>query len=161
MLSMIFSTLLAAAITDTFGYWLHRAIHQKWSGSLYKSHMAHHLTLYPPDDFSSEQYRNAGKDDTTRTFLLLGFPLLLAPSVLAFLGIFGWLSAVWITAVVVCVGLLNSYIHDWIHLKAHWFHFVPGSSNLVKKHLVHHQDMGKNFGIFTFFWDKVCRTYKS
>jgi sterol desaturase/sphingolipid hydroxylase (fatty acid hydroxylase superfamily) len=159
----MFSVLLTAAAiiaVNTFGYWAHRALHQRWMGKLYKAHMTHHEVLYPSHDFSSAEYRDAGKDSTTWTFIVLGAPLLVSPVLAAVTGCISFGLAVWLVAVLGFFGLLNSWIHDWMHLTSHWSHLIPGFSKLVELHRVHHVDMSKNFGIFSFIWDKVCKTYK-
>lgn len=153
-------TVLMVIVTDAFGYWVHRALHQTWMGPLHRAHLTHHLVLYPSTDFTSDTYRDSGKDDTTWTFLLVGFPLLGFPLLLAFFGVVGWVSAIWLVGVTGGIGLLHSFIHDWIHLRSHWFHWIPGSKKLIELHRVHHTDLTKNFGIFTFFWDKLSKTYE-
>ncbi len=160
---MITAILTVAAIvtTDAFGYWLHRALHQSWMGVLHRAHMMHHLVLYPPTNFSSETYRDAGKDNSTWTFLAIGLPLLCSPLLLAlFTDLIGWMSAIWLVLVIGGVGLLHSFIHDWIHLKAHWFHWILGTKRLINLHKIHHVDMGKNYGIFSFWWDKLNKTFE-
>lgn len=154
-------TILVVAITDSFGYWGHRALHQSWTGPLNEAHMSHHLKLYPPSDFSSNEYRDAGKDSTTWTFLGAGLPLLLSPVVACILGFIGILTGIWLATVISVIGLMHAYIHDWLHLNMHWFHRIPGAKHLIEIHRVHHIDMSKNFGIFTFFWDRIAGTYET
>jgi len=123
--------------------------------------MTHHQDLYPSTDFASDEYRNAGNDDTTWTFLAVGLPLLCSPLLLAaFTGLIGWVAAAWLVLVIGGVGLLHSFVHDWLHLKAHWFHWMPGAKKLIELHKIHHVDMSKNFGIFSFWWDKLGDTYE-
>lgn len=160
MLTLIL-TVLAVVVTDTFGYWGHRALHQPWTGRLHNAHLTHHIDLYPSTDFSSDTYRDAGKDNTTWTFLISGLPLLVSPLLLAWFGVVGWISAVWLIGVIGAVGLLHAFVHDWIHLKSHWFHWIPGAQKMVELHKVHHRDMGKNFGIFTFVWDRLAKTFEN
>jgi sterol desaturase/sphingolipid hydroxylase (fatty acid hydroxylase superfamily) len=129
-------------------------------GPLHKAHLTHHLELYPPGDFSSEKYRNAGAKSTTWIFLVAGLPLLLGPLAFAWWGIIDWLTGICLIVVTGGIGLLHDRIHDWMHLSSHWFHWVPGAKRLIEMHKVHHSDMTKNFGIFTFFWDKLAKTFE-
>ena len=157
---IVLLTIMAIAAVDAFGYWTHRALHQSWTGRLHRAHMTHHLVLYPPTDFVSDKYRHAGSDNTTWTFLALGLPLLCSPLLVALTGLIGWITAFWLVGVLGGSGLLHSFIHDWLHLKVHWFHWIPGAKRLVELHKIHHVDMSKNFGIFSFCWDKLGKTFE-
>lgn len=143
-----------------FGYGVHWAIHQPFMGKFNKSHMTHHEVLYPPGKFLSDKYLEAGKDNTTYTFLIAGIPLVLLPFLLWFLGVISLFSVILIIAEIAVVGYLHDYLHAGFHVREHWLHKVPGFNKLTKLHEVHHNDMSKNFGIYFFVWDKLFKTFK-
>ena len=150
---------LAFFVLTFFGYIMHWALHQQWMGRFNKSHMTHHMTLYPPEKFSSEKYMHAGKDSTIIFFLIAGAPLLLAPLALFFLGYLSLFSSLILMAELGGLGLLNNYLHDSFHITEHFLSRFETFRKLVDLHYVHHVDMNKNFGIFTFMWDKLFKTF--
>lgn len=163
MLAIFLTAFITYFICSLFGYVVHRAIHQKWTGAINKSHMAHHLKLYPPTDYLSDIYRDAGKDDTFKIFAVAAVPVVATPIVL---GVTGFLPlSLVITALVVMglMGFLHSYIHDSFHIRNHFLNRVPVVKDLFKRwnalHYLHHVDMQKNFGIFAFHWDRVFKTF--
>jgi sterol desaturase/sphingolipid hydroxylase (fatty acid hydroxylase superfamily) len=163
MLAIVLTALTAFFISSLFGYVVHRALHSKWTGRLNKSHMTHHLTLYPPTDYLSEVYRDAGKDNTVKIFALSAVPLVASPIVLGIWGILP-LSLVITTLIVMGImGFLHSYLHDSFHIKNHFLTRIPVVKVIFgywnKLHYLHHVDMQKNFGIFLFHWDHVFRTF--
>jgi sterol desaturase/sphingolipid hydroxylase (fatty acid hydroxylase superfamily) len=138
---------------------MHWALHQEWMGRFNKSHMTHHMTLYPPERFASEKYMHAGKDSTIIFFLIAGAPLLLAPIALFFFGYLSFFTAIVLVAELGGLGLINNYFHDSFHIQEHFLNRFSAFRKLVDLHYVHHVDMNKNFGIFTFMWDKVFKTF--
>jgi sterol desaturase/sphingolipid hydroxylase (fatty acid hydroxylase superfamily) len=68
-----------------------------------------------------------------------------------------------VIGVEILVGLLHNYLHDAFHISGHWLYRVPfvnmWFSHLVSLHYLHHVNMNSNFGIFTFHWDKVFKTF--
>lgn len=163
MLAILITAFIAFFISSLFGYVVHRSLHQPWMGKLNQKHMTHHLTLYPPTDYLSDKYRDAGKDNTVIIFSIAAIPLVAIPIVL---GIFGILSlSLVITTLVVMgiMGFLHSYLHDSFHIRNHFLTRIPVVRDIfdywVKLHYLHHVDMQKNFGIFLFHWDHVFRTF--
>lgn len=158
---------LAAIICGYFcssfaGYWLHRGLHSRHFGEFHTSHMAHHQKLYPANNFESIFYRNAGDDSTVWFYLWATMPLILTPLYLSSIGIIGWSVGLLFIGTEVIIGLLNNYLHDSYHLTNHWL----GRSRVWKwflkmrtLHREHHIDMNSNFGIFSFGWDKIFKTY--
>ena len=61
------------------------------------------------------------------------------------------------------MGFLHDYLHDAFHIERHWLYRIPIIKNwfasLVSLHYLHHVDMNSNFGIFSFFWDRMFGTY--
>lgn len=163
MLALFFTILITYTVVSLFGYIMHWSLHQSWTGSANQSHMAHHLKLYPPADFSSEVYRHAGKDSTPRLFVIASLPLILTPIILGILGILPIYLVITVLVVEALLGFFNDYFHDNFHIKNHFLTRVPGFKVIfdkwVKLHRLHHVDMGTNYGIFAFHWDRVFGTF--
>lgn len=127
--------------------------------------MSHHLKMYPPEDYSSDVYRHAGNSSTPKYFALVALPVILAPIVLGILGILPLHLVLIVLAMEGLMGLLNDRVHDAFHINKHWMSRMPGLRTLFarwnKLHYLHHVDMSKNYGIFTFHWDHLFGTYKS
>lgn len=157
LLAVIILTFL---FTSLLGYAIHFAFHQKWSGRLNKSHMSHHLKLYPVNDLVSDVYREPGDDSTARLFIILFSPILLTVVGLTAFHIISILVGCAIFGTMALVGILNDRLHDSMHLNKSVWHWWPGFSKLQKLHNMHHHRMGTNYGIFSFFWDKIFGTYK-
>lgn len=155
--------LISYLITSLFGYVVHWSLHQSWTGKINQSHMTHHLKLYPPEDFTSETYRNAGKDSTPKFFAMAAIPLILAPILLGLFGVLPLYLVITVLVVEGLMGFLHDYLHDSFHIKNHILTRIPVVRDIfdrwVKIHYLHHVDMGKNYGIFVFHWDRVFRTF--
>lgn len=164
MLAVLITIVLTYFFTTLFGYIVHWSLHQSWAGRFNKSHMTHHLTLYPPSDFTSEKYRSAGKDSTFITFAVASIPIVLLPMLLAWFGVLPLHIVIVSVVLMVSIGLLHDHLHNIFHLKYHWIYKVPVirliMDRWVRLHYLHHEDMSKNFGIFSFHWDHIFRTYK-
>jgi sterol desaturase/sphingolipid hydroxylase (fatty acid hydroxylase superfamily) len=160
-MTILLTIIITYFIGSLFGYVVHYALHQKWSGKLNKSHMAHHIELYPAEDFFSDTYREAGSSSTARLFLIASLPLALIPITLYLFKIIS--LSVGITALVVAaiMGALHDYIHDSFHITNHWLNNLPIFRKWLELHKVHHSFMQRNFGIFSFGWDIVFRSYKA
>lgn len=163
MISIILTALVAFFVSSLFGYVVHRALHSTWTGRLNQKHMTHHLTLYPPTDYLSDKYRDAGGDNTVIIFAIAAVPLVAAPIIM---GLLGWISLpLTITALIVMglMGFLHSYLHDAFHIRNQFLTKIPGVRVIfaywVHLHYLHHVDMQKNFGIFLFHWDHLFRSY--
>lgn len=161
MFFALFLSLFTFFSTTFFGYWMHWMLHQDFFGKFHQSHMTHHLKLYPPNDFFSEEYRDAGKDSTFWFFLVAGAPLVFLPIVLFIFGYIGLFTGLFLLAETIALGLLNNYLHDSFHLKNHWLNFFSFFKKFVALHQHHHEDMGTNYGIFFFLWDKLFGTFKN
>lgn len=163
MMAVLLAIILTFLVTTLFGHVVHWCLHQPWLGAVNNSHMTHHLRLYPADDFTSEVYRNAGKDSTPKFFAVAAIPLVVTPIILAVLGVFTWPITLTVLAVEALMGFLHNYLHDSFHIKNHWLGRVPVLGGIfhrwIELHYLHHVDMSKNYGIFTFFWDRLFGTY--
>lgn len=164
MCMLLLLTLVVFFVVTLFGHIAHWSLHQKWMGRFAKSHMTHHLKLYPVDDFYSESYRSAGKDSTVIAFAFLSLPLLALPFVACFFGLLSFTYALVAAAEMLFLGWLHDYVHDSFHVTGHWLRKVPLVNMLHKDlerlHFFHHVDMKKNFGIVIFWWDKVFGSLK-
>jgi sterol desaturase/sphingolipid hydroxylase (fatty acid hydroxylase superfamily) len=120
--------------------------------------MTHHLLLYPPEDYLSDTYRSAGKDDSFRTFLLMAIPLIVLPIILLLLKIIT--VAMMIVAMVMMgiMGFLHSYLHDAFHIRNHFLERLRWFKSWQQLHYLHHIDQQRNFGIFFFAWDRLFNT---
>ena len=160
MLTLILGSVVACVGVSAFGYVAHRALHEGWTWMLHDKHMVHHIQLYPADDFFSKEYRSAGKDASTKVFLIAGIPLLLAPVLAGILGIVSFSTGFILIAEMLAVGYLHDYLHDAFHITDHWLNRFAPFRRLVSLHQVHHKEMQKNFGIFTYVWDKLFKTFQ-
>ena len=141
----------------------HKALHQSWAGRFNSSHMTHHVTLYPPEDYLSTKYRNAGKDDTFWIFAVISLPLLLTPIILCVFNILSLSLTIISLVEMLFIGWLNTYLHNSMHIENHILTRIPIVKDIFAQwnrlHYLHHVDMQKNFGIFSFSWDKLLKTY--
>ncbi len=160
---MIFTilTIAASAAATTFlGYWTHRLFHKSISGPFYNAHMSHHTVQYPPGDFTSDEYRSAGKNNTLWYFALAFSPLMIMIVLSHFLfGVSIWTCGC-ILASMIATGYLHDYMHDGFHLNKSFWQYMPGFHRLQELHRIHHDDMTKNYGIFSFALDKLFSTYQ-
>ena len=165
MLAILFTLLISYLVTSLFGYVVHWSLHQSWAGKLNEAHMTHHLQLYPPSDFTSETYRSAGKDSTPKFFAVAAIPLIVAPIILYAFGILPLSLMITVLAVEAVMGFLHDYFHDSFHIKNHWLNRAPLLNVIfgrwIQLHYLHHVDMNFNYGIFSFHWDKIFKSFRS
>lgn len=164
MISIIVAALVAFLATSLFGHVIHYCIHQPWTGFVHRSHLHHHNVLYPPSDFTSIVYRDAGKFSTPKFFLIAAIPLILAPIVLCCLHIISWPIMLTVLVVEGIMGFLHDYLHDAFHIRAHWLYSVPVIRKMFRRwvglHYLHHVGkMDRNFGIFSFLWDRIFGSF--
>lgn len=163
MLAVLLTAIITFFVGSLFGYVVHKSLHSAWTGPFHQAHMTHHLKLYPPEDYVSDKYRNAGKDNTVWIFAVAAVPFFAAPIVLGVLHILPLSLIITSEIVMILMSFLHSYLHDAFHIRNHWLYRVPLIGKLftrwVRIHWLHHVDMGTNYGIFLFHWDHVFRTY--
>lgn len=163
MIAVLITAVISFFVSSLFAYVVHWSLHQQWTGRLNQKHMAHHLVLYPPTDYTSDVYRHAGKDNTVRTFTIAALPLIATPIVLGALGILPLSLVLTVLIVMGIMGFTHNYIHDAFHIRNHFLGRIPGFRDIFaywnRLHYLHHIDMQKNFGIFLFHWDHVFRTF--
>lgn len=164
LLQLLIALVFFYFLTNLFGHFVHWVLHQPWSGFLNKAHMAHHIDLYPPENYFSETYKTPDfKESTPKFFAIAAIPLLLLPFVLWFFGLFPITVALICLLEIFIIGAIDYYVHDWFHITNHWANKAPILNKMFKKwnhlHYLHHIDMTKNFGIYSYFWDKVFKSY--
>jgi sterol desaturase/sphingolipid hydroxylase (fatty acid hydroxylase superfamily) len=162
MVVAVLVTIVSLVLSNFLGYWIHRALHQKWAGPFHRAHMQHHLELYPPGKLTSVKYRNAHWYN--RGPFLFTPPFLVIVAVA--LGIARLLHApMWtvaeIATIFVAFGFLNDWVHDTFHLRRHPLQKLRYYRRARIAHFVHHVDMSKNYGIVAFEWDRAFGTMAS
>lgn len=155
MLKVLFVILSGLVFGEIVGYLIHRLIHWERMGFLFRRHMVHHLKLYPTTDFLSDQYRSPGKDNTMYVFTAF----IAVACILMFIFAPVWIAAIYSVEFII-LGLLNDYFHDAFHIRFHKLTKYEWFLNLRRLHFHHHEDMGKNFGIFSWLGDYIFRTFK-
>lgn len=163
MLAILLTAIITFFVGSLFGYVVHRSLHQTWTGKFNNAHMTHHLRLYPPSDYVSDKYRNAGKDNTLWIFGAAAVPFFAVPILLGAFHILPLALVITSLIVMSLMSFLHSYLHDSFHIRNHWLYRIPLIGILFARwthlHWLHHVDMQKNFGIFLFHWDHLLRTY--
>ena len=155
MLTVFLTLLIGFFVGELLGYVIHRSIHHPFTGRLYQAHMTHHLKLYPTTDFYSEKYRSPGKDNTVFIFSAI----LLVICTLMFIFLPTMIAGI-LTGEFLVLGLANDYLHDIFHIHPNWLEKYSWFQKLRQIHYVHHEDMSKNYGIFTFLGDRLFRTFR-
>jgi len=163
MISAILTVLLIFCLTSVgisfLGYWSHRAFHQPWSRWFYRAHMNHHLQQYPPGNFFSDKYREAGADDTMWYFLAVFSPLLITLALLTCFGVISWLVGITTLVSMFACGYAHDYIHALFHVNGSWINRFKLGQYWIRLHQEHHNDMQVNLGIFTFWCDRLFSTF--
>ena len=148
-------------LTTLFGYGVHYALHQPWSGRWHRKHLVHHTLLYDPLHYQSDSYRDAGANSTFWIFAAASIPMLAIPIVLWAVGwIGGWIT-MGLLVEMLLIGWLHDHIHDQFHLTRSWLGWLPIFRRWNELHYTHHTDMGSNLGIFWFGWDRLFRSFKT
>jgi sterol desaturase/sphingolipid hydroxylase (fatty acid hydroxylase superfamily) len=158
------AAILASGITFLYvtlvGWVIHWTLHQRWSGPLYRAHMNHHLTQYPPSKLLSDTYRSSGLDN--------GLFFFTPAAVLAFALYFGAYvvggSSPWLLALIglecLTLGVMNEWLHTQYHLRVSRLDRYPWFQSFQRWHFTHHTNMRKNFGVIWLGWDRLFRTFR-
>lgn len=154
-LLIVFGTILFGTF---LGYFFHYSFHQKWMGAFYKAHLTHH-TLYTYEDYTAATYRDSGSDNTVWMFGACFSPFFITPIILGWFGIIPISYAVTIFLTMAFVGFINNSMHDNFHMEHSWWDAFPFFSKLKWMHRLHHLNVQRNFGIFSFVWDRIFGTY--
>jgi sterol desaturase/sphingolipid hydroxylase (fatty acid hydroxylase superfamily) len=158
-MTIVLVLMISVVMASFIGYWVHRAIHQKWAGPFYRAHMEHHLELYPPGKLTSTKYRAARWYNRG--------PFLFTPALLAAVCCVGAVihalhAPPWMIVenmgTFIMFGVLNDWIHDTTHLRRHFLQKFTYYRRIRAAHLIHHVNMNKNYGIVSFEWDRAFKT---
>ncbi len=157
LLILVFAVVLGSLA----GYWIHRALHQPWTGPFHRGHMEHHEILYPANRLTSDRYEVAKWYNSGPVLFTPGAILLLIVGALAtwILGVTLWHFASFGVGLI-GFGLLNDWVHDSFHLRRHFLQRFSCYRSLRRLHFLHHVDMEANFGIVSLHWDSVFKTMK-
>jgi len=159
MIDTFIAIVFTFVVLTFLGYVFHAMFHKPWSGRFYKAHMNHHTIQYPPSDFYSDKYRDPGKDNTVLLFAIAFSPIVLTMVILTVTGAVSLLMGLSVLAEMGIIGWLNNSLHDSFHLRNTFWERFAFFDRLKKLHFQHHVDMSTNFGIFSFIWDQIFETY--
>lgn len=154
MVRVAIVALLSLVATEGLGYLVHTAAHRAWSGVLYRTHLKHH-TVYTPADYVDDEYRNPGASSFVWWYLALG---------VVTAGLLFWLAPMWLamtaSITMAVVGAVNSFVHDAFHIRGHWLEHLRWFNWRRELHYVHHVDVRKNLGIYTFWFDRLFKSFR-
>lgn len=162
-------------VAELVGYWMHRLLHSNLIPALSRNHLIHHMVQYAPNSsLRSDSYLDATENRPSIGNVglewLVPSGLVLAASwlVLRLAGapvIFQLVSP--LTMIVWPLFIFN-YLHDRMHLRDFWMARHPLLRNWFVRarrlHDIHHRSlrddgqMGANFGIGFYFFDRVFCT---
>lgn len=142
------------------GHVVHWAMHQRWSGPMFRAHLVHHAK-YSLHSMESETYRSPGKADGLFTFVpICAFILLCTWALFRAFHFNPWIFAL-VFVEGTALGVLHESVHNATHLKNHWFHSIGAQYwHLRKLHRIHHRHVRKNYGIIWHGWDKLFGSYR-
>jgi sterol desaturase/sphingolipid hydroxylase (fatty acid hydroxylase superfamily) len=146
-------------LTTFLGFVIHWFFHQPFAGRFYKAHLNHHEKQYPPNDLVSDEYRNAGKDNTVFLFLIIAAPILITIVLMMIFSVIPFILGLLTLIEVSVIGYVYNAMHDAFHLRKSVWNRFPGFEKLRMLHFIHHQNMKVNFSIFWFFWDRVFGSF--
>ncbi len=172
----LFAVFLGLIYTDLVGYFSHKLLHSGKIGFLYRLHMEHHITLYPPHDLRSDIYRSTPQKKILGAgpewALPIGAIMLLTAGIMAFT-LPWWFILTFFAAALTYALIAYSWLHDQLHLnepkiidKLLWmpaFIAIRIIWYLAKAsvlHDIHHHNMKKNYGIGSYWLDKLLGTYE-
>lgn len=140
-------------------YIVHRALHTNVFPAWTKKHMIHHLHYYPPSArMRSEEYET---DSSSSRIKIGGIGLeWVIPTLLLYVLTYVISGSLLIpTIMLFYVYFVFDYMHTSFHVKDHWLAKFKYFRYIRKCHDKHHNNMKKNFGITTLFFDKLFRTH--
>jgi sterol desaturase/sphingolipid hydroxylase (fatty acid hydroxylase superfamily) len=161
---LLLAAILGLIYTDVVGYFSHWLLHSGKIKYLYNLHMEHHNVSYPTWDLRSETYRvtpqwkilGAGPEwatpiGTAMWLTVLGMYLVGIPFsfILVFMG-----------SALLYAFIAYSWLHDQFHLTGTFLLRFEWFKRMRVLHDEHHFNMKKNYGIGTFWMDKLFKTFK-
>lgn len=152
--NLLLLTIAVYVIGNAGGYFMHWLLHQKWTGRPYRDHYNHHFKIYPPSDYLSLEYREPPIEAEQAKYYVPFFLLLATPALF-------WHWGYYLVAVFEAIAVLkaNAAIHDALHVIGHRWERWEWFQKYRALHFEHHVDTRKNLGIFSFFADRLVRTY--
>lgn len=126
----------------------HYLMHQRWTGPLWESHQLHHR-LYNPKHHTTDKFNPVGWKSFR--FRAVIFVIVTA----AIFSLLPLAMAVAVMTEVVVLAILTDSIHDATHTTEHPLARFAWFRRLQHLHWIHHTNVKKNFGVLTFFFDKL------
>jgi hypothetical protein len=149
-IATIFITHHIVAFIQTF---THSGLgHREIGRSLYRTHLYNHHGIYSEEAMVSERYI----DDKS-----LDFYYVIPATIIALLA-HQLLPLDLFIVHILSLTLSTSahlYLHTRYHLRDTWLTRFEWFQKKQQLHLFHHKDMGKNFAVVEFFWDRVLGTF--
>lgn len=142
------------------GYFSHRFFHNVRSKRFYQAHRTHHFSVYPKHDLISKTYRSAGKDNTFYLFAAIFAPIVIAAIILTLTSVIPFWMGIMILFEMLIISIVNEFLHNAFHLEKSLWHHFPNFKKLRTLHFIHHSFTRKNFGIYSYIFDKIFGTYR-
>lgn len=154
VLALVLTAAVAFIVSEAVGFAIHRLAHWPKAGKIFRDHLFHHAKAYPPSRYLSESYIG----DFKTSFVPFFVPAFLVLNGAAF---FALSLPMFLTFLVIssAVSCLNVYLHDSFHIEGHPLRKFSWYRRLQEEHLVHHENVKRNFGIYFFFFDRVLGSY--
>lgn len=153
---VILTLFIGFFVVQYLGYWTHRLLHRPELACPARAHAQHHEIHYTPDDYLSDIYREPPLKDRPIWYYL--------PGALVFTGLSLWLLPLYLAIPLIAelafLGWLNDYLHGAFHLRNHWLERFKWFWRLRKLHWQHHREENTDYGIFSWFPDKLHKTFK-
>jgi sterol desaturase/sphingolipid hydroxylase (fatty acid hydroxylase superfamily) len=162
MLLYLVVFIFTGAFLTLLGYLIHRAFHQKWSGTFYRRHYDHHFLQYPTTSLISDTYRQPNKGNSSVWLFAICFsPLILGTLLITVFGIIPLGIGIMIFIEMGLIAFLNDNMHDAFHIRKTFWARFGFFKRLRRLHFLHHQNTQSNFGVFSLTWDKIFGTYNN
>ena len=153
-LQILLGALGGIVSVQVFTYLGHRLAHWPGSGKLFRSHMYHHSKAYPPSRYESVSY----VENVAGSFVWPFVALFFAVATIMFLILPVWVFVGYFVAAAIA-SLASDYIHDSFHIVDHPLRRMPFYSRLTALHRIHHSNVKKNLGIYTFWVDRAVGSF--
>ena len=156
MLEVILLLIGGYVFTQTAGHCIHWVLHRTWAGPIHISHNDHHRRKYTPKDFLDTKYRYV--DEGNSPFIYYAIPAVIFVALGFYLLPFHW--ALILSVELALVAFANDWIHLQLHIDGHWLERYRWFWRCRDLHWQHHVNEGTNYGIFSFFTDKLFGSFK-
>jgi hypothetical protein len=155
ILALLATAVLTFFFSEAVGYSIHRLAHWPKSGKIFRNHLHHHSHAYPPSRYQSEKYLG----DLKTSFIPIFIPVFLLVNLLA-IRILPLACYPVFLLVSSAVAVANNYFHDSFHVSGHWLSRFKFYGRLKSTHLIHHENVKKNLGIYWYGYDKVIGSFR-